>query len=283
MKVAIIGYGFVGKAIENALHDSVELYLVDPILKTKVADLSNFMPQIIFVCVPTPMNDDGSQNSEIINSVIHEINELSLESKIVIKSTVLPDVILEIEKIVPKVVYNPEFLREKHAFEDFIESEIVIFGGEKDTSIEIGNFYKNHTRCKCNEFQFTDLVTASLVKYSINTFLATKVVFFNEIFNIFRELSRDDKWDEFISIISKDERMGSSHMSVPGHDGRYGFGGACLPKDTLALLKYSKGINQQLSLLKKSVEINNNIRSKYQKKTQREYDQNVEFKIGNKD
>ena len=64
MRVAIIGYGFVGKAIENALHDSVELYLVDPILKTKVADLGNFMPQIIFVCVPTPMNDDGSQNSE---------------------------------------------------------------------------------------------------------------------------------------------------------------------------------------------------------------------------
>ena len=104
-----------------------------------------------------------------------------------------------------------------------------------------------------------------------------------KIFNIFRELSRDNKWDEFISIISKDERIGSSHMSVPGHDGRYGFGGACLPKDTLALLKYSKGINQPLSLLKKSVEINNNIRSKYQKKTQREYDQNVEFKIDKKD
>ena len=283
MKVAIIGYGFVGKAIENALHDSVELYLVDPILKTKIVELSNFKPEIIFVCVPTPMNDDGSQNSEIINSVIQEINELSLESKIVIKSTVLPDVILQIEKLVPKVVYNPEFLREKHAFEDFIESEIIIFGGEKATSIEIGDFYKNYTRCKCNEFQFTDLVTASLIKYSINTFLATKVVFFNEIFNIFRELSRDDKWDEFIDIISKDERIGSSHMSVPGHDGRYGFGGACLPKDTLALLKYSEGINQPLSLLKKSVEINNNIRSKYQKKTQREYDQNVEFRIDKKD
>ena len=283
MKVAIIGYGFVGKAIENALHDSVELYLVDPILKTKIVELSNFKPEIIFVCVPTPMNDDGSQNSEIINSVIQEINELSLESKIVIKSTVLPDVILQIEKLVPKVVYNPEFLREKHAFEDFIESEIIIFGGEKATSIEIGDFYKNYTRCKCNEFQFTDLVTASLIKYSINTFLATKVVFFNEIFNIFRELSRDDKWDEFIDIISIDERIGSSHMSVPGHDGRYGFGGACLPKDTLALLKYSEGINQPLSLLKKSVEINNNIRSKYQKKTQREYDQNVEFRIDKKD
>ena len=195
MKIAIIGYGFVGKALENGIKDNVDIFLVDPILNTKISDLKDFLPEIIFICVPTPMNEDGSQDLSIIDLVLKEIKENSINSMIVIKSTVLPDGILEIEKLIPEVIYNPEFLREKHAFEDFIKSEIIIFGGQKDPANEIANFYKKHTDCINTEYQFTDLITASMVKYSINTFLSTKVIFFNQIFNIFKALSNESNWN----------------------------------------------------------------------------------------
>ena len=283
MKTGIIGYGFVGKAMENGIKDNVDIFLVDPILNTKISDLKDFLPEIIFICVPTPMNEDGSQDLSIINLVLKEIEENSINSKIVIKSTVLPDGIIEIEKLIPDVIYNPEFLREKHAFEDFIRSEIIIFGGQKDSANEIANFYKKHTNCINSDYQFTDLITASMVKYSINTFLSTKVIFFNQIFNIFKSLSNEKNWEQFVKIISKDKRIGSSHLSVPGHDGRYGFGGACLPKDSSALINYASSIDESLTLLEKSVEINNSIRSAYDKETQREIDQSINFENKTKD
>lgn len=283
MKIGIIGYGFVGKAMENGIKDNVDIFLVDPILNTKISDLKDFLPEIIFICVPTPMNEDGSQDLSIINLVLKEIKENSINSKIVIKSTVLPDSIIEIEKLIPDVIYNPEFLREKHAFEDFIGSEIIIFGGQKDSANEIANFYRKHTNCINSDYQFTDLITASMVKYSINTFLSTKVIFFNQIFNIFKSLSNEKNWEQFVKIISKDKRIGSSHLSVPGHDGRYGFGGACLPKDSSALINYASSIDESLTLLEKSVEINNSIRSAYDKETQREIDQSINFENKTKD
>lgn len=283
MKIGIIGYGFVGKAMENGIKDNVDIFLVDPILNTKISDLKDFLPEIIFICVPTPMNEDGSQDLSIINSVLKEIKENSINSKIVIKSTVLPDGIIGIEKLIPDVIYNPEFLREKHAFEDFIGSEIIIFGGQKDSANEIANFYKKHTNCINSDYQFTDLITASMIKYSINTFLSTKVIFFNQIFNIFKSLSNEKNWEQFVKIISKDKRIGSSHLSVPGHDGRYGFGGACLPKDSSALINYASSIDESLTLLEKSVEINNSIRSAYDKETQREIDQSINFENKTKD
>ena len=283
MKIAIIGYGFVGKALENGIKDDVDIFLVDPILNTKISDLKEFLPEIIFICVPTPMYEDGSQDLSIIDLVLKEIKENAINSMTVVKSTVLPDGILEIEKLIPDVIYNPEFLREKHAFEDFIKSEIIIFGGQKDSADEIANFYKKHTDCINTEYQFTDLITASMVKYSINTFLSTKVIFFNQIFNIFKALSNESNWNQFVKIISKDKRIGSSHLSVPGHDGRYGFGGACLPKDSSALINFASSVNESFTLLEKSVEINNNIRSSYIKKIQREIDQSITFENKAKD
>ena len=68
-------------------------------------------------------------------------------------------------------------------------------------------------------------------------------------------------------------------MSVPGPDGRYGFGGPCFPKDVKALIKYSQEVGSELTLLKKANSINNNIRAKYNNETDREKEQNIKFKI----
>lgn len=276
MKVSIIGHGFVGKAIENGFKN-VETYIVDPRLGTSIDDLDRFKPNIIFICVPTPMGDDGSQNIDIALNTINHIKKLNFKPLVVMKSSVIPSKIYEFENAIENFVYNPEFLREKHANDDFINSEIIIFGGNNDSCSELASFYNKHTLCKTKNYCYTDAVSASLCKYSINSFLATKVIFFNEMKNIFDRSQTKEEWSNFISIISKDPRIGESHMDVPGHDGRKGFGGACFPKDTYALLKFSQGIEQEFNLLKEAIGINNSIREGYNELTDREKEQKVSF------
>ena len=83
--------------------------------------------------------------------------------------------------------------------------------------------------------------TASLIKYTINSFLSIKVIFFNEMKSIFDNLRfTKDEWLDFTKYLSQDKRIGRFSYDVPGPDGRYGFGGPCFPKDVNALIKYSK-------------------------------------------
>jgi len=278
MKVAIIGYGFVGKALQNGLKTSVEVLLVDPKLNTSINDLETFKPETIFICVPTPMNDDGSQDASILEKVIDELNPFSDSALIVLKSTVIPSYISRIEIKIPNIVYNPEFLRENFANEDFINADLIILGGNNDSYIKkLSNFYKQYTKCINTNYQFTDLISASLIKYSINTFLSTKVIFFNELFEVFSNSGSKDNWENFIKIMQNDKRIGNSHMQVPGPDGKLGFGGPCFPKDTKALLQYSKDIGEPLRLLEKCISLNNNIRSQYNSLSKREVEQNINF------
>tara|TARA_S200000501_G_scaffold85996_1_gene78775 strand:+ start:5976 stop:6824 length:849 start_codon:yes stop_codon:yes gene_type:complete len=279
MKVGIIGYGFVGKALNSAFNKNIDVIKIDPILKTKIKDLKDFNPNLIFICVPTPMNNDGSQNTEIVSEVLTELRESKISSFVALKSTIHPGNIKKIQNLYPKFILNPEFLREKHAELDFINSDLIVFGGDKDVSKIFSDFYSRHTKCICDDHFFTDLATASLIKYTINSFLATKVTFFNEINNLFNLQQTDENWDNFIAAISRDKRMGGSHMSVPGPDGRYGFGGACFPKDTSAILRYAKDMNCELNLIETTIKINNKIRESYDKLTDREYDQNIKYNL----
>ncbi|MFL2699668.1 MAG: hypothetical protein ACJ0FI_02845 [Gammaproteobacteria bacterium] len=277
MKIAIIGHGFVGKALKNGLKENTEVFIVDPKLKTSIQDLKSFDPEVIFICVPTPMNKDASQNISIVVNVINEIIELSLDSCIVLKSTVAPNHIKNIQKMMSHLVYNPEFLREKHADEDFINSDLIIFGGPRKQSEIISKIYTDYTKCVNTNYVFTDIMSASLIKYTINSFLSTKITFFNELYDVFKASGSDESWENFIDFIAKDKRIGNSHMQVPGHDGRLGFGGACLPKDSNAFYVYSKSLNSPLRLLNEAIKINNKIRSSYDSKTTRELDQNIIF------
>tara|TARA_Y100000739_G_scaffold226142_1_gene233183 strand:- start:97 stop:939 length:843 start_codon:yes stop_codon:yes gene_type:complete len=277
MKIAIIGYGFVGQALAYGLNNDVEFFAVDPKNNTCIKDLENFRPDVIFICVPTPMSDDGSQDISIVKKVIKEVRELTFSVSIVLKSTILPNHIKEIEGILPQVVYNPEFLREKHANEDFINGNLIVFGGAQKETKYISEIYRNHTKCINNEYVFTDLISASLIKFSINSFLSTKVIFFNQLFNVFNKSGTNESWKNFINALSKDKRIGSSHMQVPGHDGRFGFGGACLPKDSNAFFNYSLTLDAPLGLLFEAIKSNNKIRGDYESNTSRELDQNIKF------
>ena len=277
IKLGIVGHGFVGKATDWGFNKNVNKFIVDPLLNNSIEDLEGFEPDLVFICVPTPMNDDGSQDSSIIEKVVTELFLYCPNAIKVVKSTVLPSLLDGLKKIDQKLIYNPEFLREKHANLDFVNSDMIIFGGDRNISEQVSNAYLHHSRCKTKEHIFTDLETASLIKYSINTFLASKVIFFNELYSIYERLEVKDTWQSITNIISKDKRIGDSHMSVPGHDGRKGFGGACFPKDSLALIKFANSLDIDLNSLISTVKINNKIRSEYKEPDSRESEQNVTF------
>ena len=277
LRLGIVGHGFVGKATDWGFNKRVEKFIVDPIYDSTIKDLAEFNPNMVFICVPTPMGNDGSQDSSVIEEVVTQLRENCPNAIKVVKSTVLPIILEKLHKLEPNLIYNPEFLREKHANIDFVNSDMIIFGGDRNISSKVSIAYKRHSRCKTQEHIFTDLQTASLIKFTINTYLASKVIFFNQIHSLFAKLNVTDSWESITDIISRDNRVGNSHMDVPGHDGRKGFGGACFPKDSLALAKYAKSIDAELGLLESVIKINNKIRSQYKELDSRESEQNVSF------
>lgn len=275
IKLAIIGHGFVGKAIDTCF-PSVKKLIIDLNNNHSIKDLTDFKPHAIFICLPTPMSDDGSINSKIIIESFKEIKELNIQTIKILKSTVTPDVLDHLSKNNKNLVYSPEFLREQSAVNDLINSEINILSGSKKDCETVKDIFKRFSIIKNPNFYVTDIKTASLVKYTINSFLASKVLFFNQMKDLFDKGNHDDSWENFIKLTSLDKRIGSSHMNVPGPDGKKGFGGACFPKDIGALVSYAKKIDVDLSVLKKVKIENDKIRSHY-KKSDREVEQNIKF------
>ena len=281
IKIGIIGHGFVGEATEKGFPKINDKFIVDPKHGTDINKLKKFKPDFIFICVPTPMNIDGSQDSSIVFDVFSKLKNNFKGVPKILKSTFLPNNLSSLNSEIDSLVYNPEFLREKHAEEDFINSPFVILGGDKIICKRVESLYKNYSACKTKNYIFVDIETASLIKYSINSYLASKVLFFNGIRDIFDNLKSEIDWDDFIQILSLDKRIGNSHMSVPGHDGKKGFGGACFTKDTAAFLKYSEEIGEKFLFLDSAININNSIRSKYDELDQREKEQNVNYDSDN--
>ena len=277
LKVGIVGHGFVGKAVDFGFSVNVDKIIIDPIYNTNIKDLEEVNPDVIFICVPTPMLESGAIDCSIILEVVKEISERNINSILVIKSSITPSELKICSSLNSNLVYNPEFLTERNANNDFINPDILVIGGSKASSDYVNKIYKDHSKCNDCPVYITDIYTASLVKYTLNTFLATKVIFMNEIYKIFQSTETSSSWEEFTDILKSDRRIGDSHLSVPGPDGRLGFGGACFPKDISALIKFGEGETELLGILKAVKIINDGIRSNYEDLDQREKDQNVSF------
>jgi len=128
---------------------------------------------------------------------------------------------------------------------------VLIIGGDK--AKEVLNIYQKYSIVKTDNIFLTDVQTASLTKYTMNSFYALKVTFMNSIFDISKEMNVN--YSELIKMLSKHPWMGSHHFEVPGPDGQRGFGGPCLPKDTQALSK-----KFDMKLLNTALELNNQYR-----------------------
>ncbi len=258
--IGIIGKGFVGSAVSDGF-SKIEQYVVDPkISEDNTIDklVNDFDPPLTFVCVPTPPNEDGSVNVDIVTNVLQELNDCEYKGIVVVKSTIIPDYLHVFKKSYKlKIVYNPEFLTEANASQDFVNPNMQVLGGKWKDCDTVEKAYNRYSNVRVVPTFKVDLSTASLIKYTINSWLATKVVFFNELYNLQQASSSMVSWDQFTDMLTRDPRMGNSHMKVPGTDG---FGGHCFPKDTEALINYAQGKNIKLSLLEKAVSKNKKLR-----------------------
>lgn len=255
-KVGIIGLGFVGGAIRDAMEDC-NLVLVDKDPKKGNSAMADLLDcEGVFVCVPTPFGDNGKCDTSILEYVLHQLRDY--EGVIISKCTAPPLVYKELNSKYPNLVHAPEFLTAANAVNDYITGKFAFIGGKvkayKDLAeklIKIGQpGLQNIHHCSIEE--------ASLAKYTINSFLATKVTFMNEIYHLTQAVGADYK--KVSEMVMSDPRIGQSHMKVPGPDGSFGFGGMCFPKDTSALLKYAEELNVQLNVLDAAVKKNTILR-----------------------
>jgi len=217
------------------------------------------------VAVPTPQLESGECNTEILETVMQQLNN-SKGLLVIVKSTVPAYKLQKIQEecINLKIVYNPEFLTEKNYINDFVNPPMHVFGGINADTDAVEKLYLEHSDCKECPVYKTDMVTASMVKYCINSFLATKVTFMNEMYDVLRA-ARGADWNTFTKIIANDPRIGKSHMRVPGNDGQRGYAGSCFPKDTAALAWFAREIlNTQFTQLETSIKINDTLRKKNQ-------------------
>lgn len=253
MKVGIIGSGFVGSSVKNAYAlAGVETLVVDPLYSSlTVADLTSC--ESVFVCVPSPQAEDGSCDTSIFDGVVRDLVDVGYKGPIISKCTIPPRHYKNMIQEVPNLVHAPEFLVAATAQEDYLKGKFAIIGGNvpyvaiAEKIIKIG-------QTKIEQTHFCKIEEASLVKYTINTFLATKVAYMNQIYEFCKDEGID--YNKLSSMLTVEPRLGTSHFAVPGPDGKFGFGGACFPKDTSALLSEST----RLTVLKAAVEYNKTVR-----------------------
>lgn len=256
-KIGIVGAGVVGGAIAKAYSDvTSNLVLVDVDPSKSTGTWQNLLDCIaVFVCVPSPNKSNGECDVSVLNSALFMLKDY--KNVIISKTTATPDAYEKLQKAYPNLVHVPEFLTEANPLNDFLKQEYVIIGGQAMAfQREAERILKYAQPIKAAAY--TSIGEAALAKYIINSFLATKVVFMNEMFDISTKLGYD--WRKMAILLNSDGRIGNSHMKVPGHDGQFGFGGMCFPKDTEALIKFANKIDVNLNTLKAAVKKNDLLR-----------------------
>jgi len=256
-KIAIIGLGFVGNAIHKSLDgwmNDETISLIDPGkgLNTPYTDIADY--DAAFVCVPSPQRTDGTADTSILESVLSNLSRVNFKGVIISKVTAPPTVYKWLNDLYPNLVHAPEFLTAANAVHDYMNGRFSIIGGAVTAYRNEAERIIRITQSGLNDVLHCSIQEAALTKYSINSFLATKVVFMNELASLANKL--DCNWETIQRAVTLDKRIGHSHMQVPGPDGEYGFGGMCFPKDTSALLKCAEEASAQLSVLDTAVKTN---------------------------
>ncbi|MDC1000288.1 hypothetical protein OAS41_00035 [Candidatus Marinimicrobia bacterium] len=238
--IGIVGLGYVGKAVFNGFSsENIFTYdITEQCSEKSLEDLAR-KSEIIFVCLPTPMNKNGSCSTKIIDQLLIDLEPYHLRNNIVIKSTVPPGTCDNYQKKFKdlNIIFNPEFLTEANFYDDFMNQKRIILGGKNSDSVE-RLYQKCFPKAEIVKLNYKE---AEMVKYFSNSFLALKVSYANEIYSLCKKLNID--YARMISVAAKDDRIGNSHLKVPGPDGKRGFGGSCFPKDVAALLTIFKEHN----------------------------------------
>jgi UDPglucose 6-dehydrogenase len=254
--IGIIGNGFVGNAVYQNLKDKIECKVFDVYPNRSPNTLEEVLVScFIFVCLPTPMNKSGKCDLSIIENFFSNLPN-QVPGIFVIKSTV-PVGTTEKFAQAHKVIHNPEFLTAKNAVEDFKNSERNIIGGKQEYCEEFSQFFSKMFPNIPN--QIVTSGESETIKYFSNTFLATKVAYFNKMYDFCQEVGID--YDRVKDGVTGDSRIGKSHTDVPGFDGDRGFGGTCFPKDINSLIYQMDEIGVDSSILYEVLKYNQTIRT----------------------
>ena len=207
--------------------------------------------ECVFLCVPTPQDEDGSADLAFLQSATKSLTPyLSPGTIIVNKSTVPVGSTLVVEEIINRrdihVVSNPEFLREGSAVRDFLNPDRIVVGSsDRQTAQRVAILYQSLNA----PVIICDPASAETIKYAANAFLATKLSFVNAIAALCEHVGANI--DDVLEGIGQDKRIGGQFMK-PGP----GWGGSCFPKDTRALVKIAESAGYEFDLLQGVIDFN---------------------------
>jgi UDPglucose 6-dehydrogenase len=248
--LGIIGWGVVGQATGKGFGRKHKIIWNNKSDKgsTPVAEICQ-KSDFVFLCLPTPMKADYlGIDLSIMNKVVDEVTPLlaNTNKPLIVKSTVIPGTTASYAKKYPKVQFamNPEFLTEVNAPWDFLHPDRIVIGAlNEDVANRIARLHRDVMGYGVKIFT-TDLTTAELVKYMSNTFMATKVIFANEMADLADKLGIN--YNDVAEMVGADERIGKSFLKKTPFAG---FGGKCFPKDTVAILGLANKLKVDLSIL----------------------------------
>jgi UDPglucose 6-dehydrogenase len=249
--VAIVGFGAVGQGIRQLFHDAVAYDPPQSIGTRAAVNACEFA----MVAVPTPTLPNGSADLSIVEEAVGWIEC----DHIVLRSTVPVGTTDRLRRETGKsIVFQPEYgpaATPDHPFQDLRQIRWVILGGERSDTIPVADLYKTVFNSDIR-IQQTDSRTAELTKYMENCFLALKVTFCNEFYDLANVLGVD--YNELRELWLLDPRVGRSHTFVFPSD--RGFGGGCLPKDLQAMVTAARGAGYEPTLLEEVLATNQRIR-----------------------
>lgn len=261
MKIGIIGLGYVGGSVRNWFDQPAQkrkhhLFLYDKFKNIGSIEEVN-RADIIFIAVPTPFIPGKGYDDSAVRESIANVRDGKI---IVLKSTIMPRSTEIFQKKWPKktILFNPEFLRAKTAHEDFLKPDRQIVGYVTPKSKLAAKKVLDILPSAPYE-KIMKSTEAEMVKYFGNTFLAARVIFANQIYDICRAAGID--YETVKEGASFDPRVGPSHFDVLD-DGYRGYGGPCLPKDTRALIQFAKSVGSETDLLSTMEKINKQLGQK---------------------